>query len=133
MRDEIALRKRWISAWPGSVSLIEPTIGSTPGFPDAFCMCRKEAGLVEFKVIDDDCVFELEPSQRLWLIENIPHYRRVIIVCMNEGGFYSVPAPLIVERGMPLRLKGCYGTMIPWNAPSLPSYTLQSAREAWSL
>lgn len=101
-------------------SRIEPSLGSTPGFPDIWASYKGVAGLVEFKALDEEAHFTLEPSQRLWLIENIPHYSRVLIVTLSDRGCYLLPASPLVRKGMPLRLPGIGPAFLPWSALSLP-------------
>ena len=131
MRPEIELRSSWLNIWPGEVSLIEPSKGSTPGFPDAFAASNGHAGLIEFKALDSDCHFLLEPSQRLWLLKNLPYYPRVAIVCLDREGFYTVPARAFTQKGMGLRHHGCYGRQVKWTSSGLPSLALEAARLAW--
>jgi hypothetical protein len=115
-RPELSLRSHWLKAWPGKASRIEPSIGSTPGFPDIWACHKGSAGLIEFKALDEEAHVTLEPSQRLWLIENIPHYDRVLIVTLSEQGCYLLPAPPLVHKGMPLRFPGIGPTFLPWTA-----------------
>src|SRR3546814_9284520 len=98
MRDEIILRRKWLDAWPGTYSLIEPSIGSTPGFPDCVAEYEGLLGLVEFKVEKDGAII-LEATQRLWLLDHIENNKRIALVALNSKGFFTVPAILVVKKG----------------------------------
>jgi hypothetical protein len=96
LRLEIEWRKRWLAEWPGHITCVEPTIGSTDGAPDVMLACRSslchfDPGWVEFKWIEDGSV-KLEASQRFWMRQFLRHSNRVAVVSMDRDGFYIHPA-----------------------------------------
>lgn len=89
------------------------------------------AGLVEFKALDDHLCFTFEPSQRLWLIENVPLYPRVAIVAMNKDGFYTMPARSLVAPKMALKHSVDKGIPLHWSSLRLSSDLLRATVQAW--
>jgi hypothetical protein len=112
LRDEIVLRQKWLEDWPGHATLIEPTIGSTAGAPDASLVAKSfEPGWVEFKALDPDGLFKMEPSQRLWMRDFIRSSSRCAIVAMDNLGFFTIPIWEVLRLGY----------QPTYHAPSLPS------------
>jgi hypothetical protein len=111
-RPELAWRPDWLAEWPGHVSLIEPSIGSTFGVPDVSLVARGfDPGWNEFKWMDEDGRFVLRPEQRAWMRDFIRHSSRCAITVMNELGFLTIPIREV--------LRGPYQSS--YSAPSLPS------------
>lgn len=84
------LRARWLALWPGSISRIEPTVGSDFGIPDTLLAYGRKLGLVEFKVVEDGKV-KLRPQQRLWFKGFIPHSKAALVCGLHPAGFFLLP------------------------------------------
>lgn len=104
MRDEIALRKNWLDAWPCPFTLIEPGIGSTPGCPDGHFSLAHRDGFIEFKVVKEGGTVLLEPSQRLWMLERSEVKPPLALVALHPGGWHCWSPWRQVVKGMPLSL-----------------------------
>ena len=93
MREELKLRPLWLSQWPGHVTLVEPSIGSTFGAPDASLVADYfTPGWVEFKAMDKEGWFKMRPEQRAWARDFMKHSRRCALVIMDSEGFYIAHA-----------------------------------------
>lgn len=83
------LRPKWLECWPGHVTLVEPSVGSTFGAPDASLVAdRFPPGWVEFKAMDEDGWFVMRPEQRMWAKDFLRHSNRAALVIMDNEGFY---------------------------------------------
>lgn len=132
LRQEILLRKLWLKAWPGTASLIEPTNGSTPGFPDAFVSHKGLSGLIEFKVALPDHSVLLEASQRLWLLEREEDRPPVAIVALREDCFWTFSPWPQVTKGMPLQMDIPRDAIqLGWRGLTLPASLLEAAVVSW--
>lgn len=97
-RDELLLRPKWLDEWDGIYSLIEPSIGSTAGVPDAHLIGQGFLpGWVEFKALDEKREFKLRPAQRRWMLDHLPFTRRIAVVLLEEEGCWTFPASLLVD------------------------------------
>ena len=141
-REEIERRKKWLAYWEGAPpSRIEPSIGSTPGFPDCFLAWWGENGLVEFKALDGSGCFTFEPSQRLWMVENYEHCSIGIALCLlDHDGFWLLPASsyrALVEVGLTHCVYDLNGVRkVKWSwldaqRASLPSVLLDLMGRVW--
>jgi hypothetical protein len=130
MRDEILLRPKWLAAWPGQYTLIEPSIGSTAGAPDAFLVsCDFPPGWVEFKALDEFGMFHLRPAQRSWAREFLSYSSRVALCVMDKTGWHLLSMRRIVaapfQRNYHLAKFSAEDRMLRWertasvNLPSL--------------
>src|SRR5690349_11379619 len=103
LRDEINWRKPWLDEWPGHVSLVEPSLGSTAGIPDAHLVAQRfPPGWVEFKALDHEGAFKLEPSQRLWGKDFVRYSNRCAYVVLDPKGFqtFSLRDILLLDRAL---------------------------------
>ena len=96
-RPEITLRKPWLRAWPGQVSLVEPSLGSTPGVPDTWVSYHGERlhleGWVEFKLREPNGSFQIRPKQRLWHREYLDGGGHCAAFCVvSDKGFCLIPS-----------------------------------------
>ena len=97
-RAELELRPQWLSHWHGHITLVEPTIGSTNGAPDAHLSWDDTSLWVEFKVAEDDGSFLIRPQQRLWHRSYIKHSSDSWVVVMDKEGFWMVSARKALEE-----------------------------------
>jgi hypothetical protein len=129
-RDEIRLRKRFLEAWPGHVTLVEPgTFGATPGAPDASLACATSRPWVEFKVADAQGFFKLERAQPGWHNAYNEHRHDAYFVIMTDLAIWIARS----RRVMPF-INGLIGNVhsfpaqcLPWS--ELPRVSLPSLLE----
>src|SRR5688572_5144710 len=101
-REELKLRSLWLAEWPGHATLVEPSIGSTFGAPDASLVAHNFApGWVEFKAMDTDGWFKVRPDQRAWAREFVKFSPRIALVIMDDEGFYICHAKEVLHKYQP--------------------------------
>lgn len=103
-REEIELRKLWLDHWPGHITLVEHSFGSTPGTPDAFAayygsgLLHPVASWVEFKVADEKGCFELTSHQPIWHRAYNRFASNAFFVVMDREGFWTLPSSLVMDK-----------------------------------
>jgi hypothetical protein len=125
-RDETERRRDWLRLWPGWHTLIEPTIGSTPGAPDVHLVSSDPPfppGWVEFKALDGSGLFQMRREQVFWARNYCAFDRRAALVVLGRDNWWAIPLLSIGQRPF---LKNYDPGMFPHlrvaglNPPSIP-------------